>query len=171
MKKYLLYLFTFILVFTIQKAGAQKVLLLQQPGKAKRFFYYPGDRITVKLGEPEFIAGGVITYIDDSVCTINKNYTFQLEKVKEVIRGRHFLENTWKKLYATAIIYSLGSIINRGIHSETPLIDRSIPITSGSFVALGTTSMLLRKRHCKMKNNWRLKVLDFDAYKALKNID
>jgi hypothetical protein len=164
MKLYLLLIGTLLLVLVSQAVEAQKVLLLQKPGKTKRFFYEQGDKISVRMGEPEFTVYGVITYIDDSVCTVNKDYTFQFSKVNEVIRTRHFLSGSWRKLYLAAVLYAGGSMINRGINGNEPLIDNTIPIVSGSFVVLGTTALLLRYKHCKMENGWKLKVLDYDIF-------
>jgi hypothetical protein len=148
-----------------QGVSGQKVMLLKKPGKAKYFFYKTGDKITIRIGEPEFTVQGVITYIDDSVCTVNRDYTFQLSKVNEVIRKRNFLYRSWRTLYVAAFAYAGGSMINRAIHDEEPLIDNTIPIVSGSFIVLGTTAYLLRYRHLKNSKGWTLKVLDFDVYK------
>jgi hypothetical protein len=59
-------------------------------------------------------------------------------------------------------------MFNHAINHEKPLIDNTIPIVSGSFVALGTTSYLLRHKHCKIEDGWKLKVLDFDILKEEK---
>ena len=170
MKLRILLISTLLLVLVSQVVEAQKVLLLQKPGKTKRFFYEQGDKISVRMGEPEFTVYGVITYIDDSVCTVNKDYTFQLAKVNEVIRTRHFLSANWRKFYLAAILYAGGSMINRAINGNEPLIDNTIPIVSGSFVVLGTTALLLRYKHCKMENGWKLKVLDYDIFKEQEKI-
>lgn len=165
MKLPLLFIWTLVLLIFCQEMDAQKVILLQKPGKTKRFIYYPGDKIAVRMGEPEFMAGGEITYIEDTLCVVNKNFSIQLSKVKEVIITRHFLNASWRTLYAAAVAYAGGSLINRAIHDEKPLIDNTIPIVSGSFVALGTLSYLFRYKHCKMEDGWQMKVLDFDIYK------
>jgi hypothetical protein len=56
-------------------------------------------------------------------------------------------------------------MINRGIHDEEPLIDNTVPIVSGSLIAMGTASYFLRYKKCKMEDNWKLKVLDYDIFK------
>jgi hypothetical protein len=154
-----------MLIIFGQSVDAQKIILLRKSGKTKDIFYKLGDKITIRTGEPEFTAQGVITYIDDSVCTIDRGYTFNYLKVNEVIRKRNFLYHSWRTLYAAAIAYAGGSMINRAIHDEEPLIDNTIPIVSGSFIVLGTTAYLLRYRHFKRDKGWTLKVLDFDVYK------
>ena len=168
MRIYLLSICTLLLFFIYQPVSAQKVILLQHVGTSTRFFYQTGDKIMVRMGEPEFTVYGEITYIDDSVCTVNRNYTFQLSKVHEVIRVRHFLNASWKTLYVVAGVYFAGSLINRAINDEEPLIDNTVPIVCGSFIVLGTASYIFRLRHCKMKNNWHLKVLDYDIFKEKK---
>jgi len=155
---------TVLLLIFSQAAEAQKVLLLQKPGKAKRFLYEKGDKISIRIGDPEFRVSGEITYIDDSLCTINKEYTFHIGKVNEVMRPRTWFLYSWKKLFLASALYAGGSMINHGINDEKPVIDNTIYWVGGSFIALGTTSYLLRYRHCKMENQWRLKVLDFDIY-------
>lgn len=155
----------FLLVF-FQNTEAQKVLLLQKPGTTKRFFYHTSDKIWIRTGEPEFSVKGIITYIDDSVCTIDRNYTYKISNIKEVVRTRHFLNGSWRLIFLTSGVYAAMSIINSAIHNEKPVIDNSVPIISGSFIALGTTAWSLRYRHCKMEKDWRLKVLDFDIMKA-----
>ena len=164
MKFHLLVIFTVLVLVFSQVAEAQKVLLLQKPGKAKRFLYEKGDKIAIRIGDPEFSVAGEITYIDDSLCTINKDYTFQIAKVKEVIRPRTWFLYSWKKLYLASALYAAGSMINHGINDEQPIFDNTIPWVSGSLIVLGTTSYLLRYRHFKMEDQWKLKVLDFDIY-------
>ena len=165
MKLRLLFIGTVLLLVFSQVIEAQKVILLQKPGKTKRFLYYVGDKITVSMGDPEFITSGEITYIDDSICIVNKNFTIPLSGIKEVKITRHFLNGSWGMMFLASAVYAGGSMINRGAHNEKPLIDNTIPIVSGSFIALGTTAYLLRYRHCSMKDGWKLKVLDFDIYK------
>jgi len=164
MKFRLLIILTVLLLIFSQTAEAQKVLLLQKPGKTKRFFYEKGDKIAIRIGDPEFRVAGEITYIDDSLCTINKDYTFQIAKVIEVTRPRTWFLFSWKKLYLASVLYAGGSMINHGINGEEPVFDNTIPWVSGSFIVLGTTAYLLRYRHFKMEDQWRLKVLDFDIY-------
>ncbi len=168
MRASLFFIWAIVLVLICQTVDAQKVLLVQKPGKTKRFMYYPGDRIIVQMGDPEFAVSGEITYIDDSSCTVNRNYTFQLSKVKEVTRVRPFLNGSWRMMFLAAGVYFAGSMFNHAINHEEPLIDNTVPIVSGSFVALGTTSYLLRNKHCKMEKGWKLKVLDYDIFKEKK---
>lgn len=166
MKQLLLILFTSFFLLFGQIVEAQKVLLLHKPGKSKRFLYEEGDKISIRTGDPEFGAYGKITYINDSAFTINNEFTFQLSKVNEVLIPKPFLLGSWRKLLAASVLYAGGSIINRAIHHEKPLIDNSIPIVSGSFIALSTTAYLFRFRHCKKEDQWYLKVLDFDTYNS-----
>jgi hypothetical protein len=164
MKLRSIFIFAISILLCCQIVDAQKVILLHKPGKTKRFLYSVGDKISVKLGEPEFTVYGEITYLDDSLCTVNKDYTFAIAKVKEVVRARHFFHANWRKFYLASALYAGGSLINRSINGSKPLIDNTIPIVSGSFVVLGTTALLLRYKHCKMEDNWKMEVLDFDIY-------
>lgn len=165
MKHKILIIFSLILCFSINEILAQKVILLQKMGSTKRYFYEIGDKISVHLGDPEFVVYGTITYIDDSVCTVNKDYTFELSKVHEVWRTRHFLKASWAKFMLASVLYAGGSMINHALHDEKPLIDNTVPIVSGSFIALGTTAYLLRYKKCRMEDNWQIKVLDFEIFK------
>lgn len=164
MKFRLLIIWTVLLLIFSQAVEAQKVLLLQKPGKTKRFLYEEGDKISILIGDPEFRVSGEITFIDDSLCTINKEYTFQIAKVNEVTRPRTWFLYSWKKLYLASAIYAGGSMINHAINDEQPIFDNTIPWVSGSFIVLGTTAYLLRYRHYKLEDQWRLKVLDFDIF-------
>jgi hypothetical protein len=166
MKVRLLFVWTLLLILTSQSVDAQKVLLLQKIGKSKRYLFHTGDKILVRMGEPEFMTGGEITYLDDSLCTVNKNYTFELSKIKEVKIKRYWFYHSWKKLYAASLLYAGGSFINRASKGDEPIVDITVPIVSGSFIVLGATSRMLRYRHCRMEDDWKLKVLDFDIYKT-----
>jgi hypothetical protein len=168
MRAPIILVWTILLVLFCQNVEAQKVLLLQKPGKTKRFLYHTGDKIIIRTGEPEFAVSGDITFLDDSLLTINKNYTYQLAKVSEVTIKRPFLSGAWRMMFLTAGVYFAGSMFNHAINSEKPLIDNTVPIASGSFIALGTTSYLLRNKHCKMEDGWKLKVLDYDIFKDKK---
>ena len=170
MKLHFILIWTLLFVLICQTADAQKVLLLQKSGKTKRFLYSPGDKIGVRMGDPEFEVTGEITSIDDSSCTVNRNYTFQLSKVHEVFIKRPFLSGSWRMMFLAAGVYFAGSIFNRAINGDEPIIDNTIPIVSGSFVALGTTAYLLRNKHCKMEDGWKLKVLDYDIFKEKKEV-
>ena len=166
MKLKLLFICAISFLLAIQAVEAQKVLLLQKPGKTKRFFYEIGDNISVRVGEPEFTVAGEITYIDDSLCTVNKNFTFRIDKVTKVTRPRSWFLFSWKKLFLASALYAGGSMINHAIQGEEPIFDNTIPWVSGSLIVLGTTSHLLRYRSFKKEDQWRLKVLDFDIYKV-----
>lgn len=168
MRASIILIWTILLVLFFQTAEAQKVLLLQKPGKTKRFLYSQGDKIVVRMGDPEFAVSGEITNIDDSSCTVNRNYTFQLSKVHEVYIKRAFLSASWRTMFVAAGVYFFGSMFNHAINGEEPLIDNTVPIVSGSFVALGTTAYLLRNKHCKMEGGWKLKVLDYNVFKEKK---
>jgi hypothetical protein len=168
MKQIKLLIFTVLSILFLQTVDAQKVLLLQKSGKTTRFFYRVGDKIIVRIGDPEYTLSGEITYLDDSICTVNKNFSFQLSKCHEVIRTRKFLNANWGRFYFIPIAYTGMSLLNRGIHDDKPLLDNSVPLVAGSSIIVGTTALLLRNRHCKMKDNWQLKVLDFDIYKERK---
>ena len=165
MKLTLFFIWTMLLLIFCQEIDAQRVILLQKPGKTKRFLYYPGDKIAVRMGEPEFTASGEISYVDDSICVVNKNFSIQFSKVKEVRITRQFLNHNYRKLLSVPFVYTGISMINRGIHKEKPLIDKTVYIAAGSFFTLGTLSYLFRYKHCKMKDGWQMKVLDFDIYK------
>ncbi len=164
-------IWSLLLVLFCQTVNAQKVLLLQKPGKTKRYMYYPGDRIIVRIGDPESVVSGEITNIDDSSCTMNRNYTFQLSKVKEVTLVRPFLNRSWRKMFVAAGVYFAGSMFNHAINHEKPLVDNTVPIVSGSFIALGTVAYNFRKKHCEMEKGWKLKVLDFDIFKENKEVE
>lgn len=168
MRAHLILILAVVLVLIFQAADAQKVLLLQKPGKTKRFLYHTGDKIIIRTGDPEFAVIGEITFLDDSTITVNKNYTYQLSKIREVTRIRPFLNSAWRMMYLAGGVYAAGSIFNRAINNDKPLVDNTIPIVSGSFVVLGTTSYLLRNKHCKTEDGWKLKVLDFDIFKEKK---
>jgi hypothetical protein len=164
MKPVLLLVFLLLLLSAPEWAVSQKVILLQKPGTGKRFFYEHGDKLTVKLGVPEFTASGTITAIDDSTCTLDRNYTFQLAAVTDVVRARHFLKANWARWFLVSALYAAGSVVNHAIQGEK-LYDNTIPIVSGSAALIGTASWLARYRHCRMEDRWVLKVLDFDVYK------
>ncbi len=165
MKVNVFFIWTISFLFLCQIGYTQKVLLLQKPGKTKRFLYHTGDNITIRSGGPEFIESGEITYIDDSICIVNKNYTFQLSKINEVQITRHFINGSWRMMFLASAVYAGGSMFNRAINNDKPLIDNTILPVSGSFVVLGTAAFLFRYRHCKMEDGWRLKVLDFNIFK------
>jgi len=168
MKLHLFIVLTLLSVLVCQTVEAQKVLLLQKPGTTKRFFYESGDKILVRMGDPEFEVSGEITSIDDSTFTVNRNYTIQLSKVHEVYIKRAFLSASWRTLFVAAGVYFFGSMFNHAINDEEPLIDNTVPYVSGSFVALGTTAYLLRNKHCKMEKGWKLKVMDYNIFKENK---
>ena len=165
MKLRLLLLPIVLLLLCCQVTEAQKVILLQKPGKTKWFMYATGDKIALRMGEPEFNVAGQITYIDDSVCTVDHNYTFALSKVNDVIRTRHFLNGAWRTLYLASLVYLGGSMFNHAINGEEPLVDSTVPYVSGSLAVAGTMALLFRYRHCKMEKGWHMKVLDFNIYK------
>jgi hypothetical protein len=171
MRAQLVLILTVLLILVSHTVDAQKILLLQKPGKTKRFFYKTGDKIIIRTGDPEFAVSGALTFVDDSVLTIDKNYTYPLAKVSEVTIKRPFLSGSWRMMFLAAGVYFAGSMFNHAINSEKPLIDNTVPIVSGSFVALGATSYLFRNKHCKMEDGWKLKVLDYDIFKEKKEVE
>ncbi|MEI8047650.1 MAG: hypothetical protein WCI92_09745 [Bacteroidota bacterium] len=171
MRLYLLLFWTLLFILLNQTVEAQKVLLLQKSGNTQRFLYNIGDKISIRTGIPEFQASGEITYLDDSVFTIDRNFTFALANVCEVDRKRHWFYVSWPKFFLASALYAGGSMINRTIHDEEPLVDNTIYIVSGSLAALGATSYFLRYKKCKTEDNWHLKVLDYDIFKEKKAVE
>jgi len=154
-----------LLLAVSQVIDAQKILLLQHPGKAKRFFYKTGDKIFMRVGEPAYALNGEITAIGDSTVTVDKNFTVPFSKVHKVSRPRWFLRGSWPKLAIASAAYSLISIINRGSNNEKPLIDNTIPIVSGSLLGLAAVCFKFQWRTMQLPGEWRFKVLDYDAFK------
>lgn len=164
MKAFQVLIITMFLVAACLFAEAQKILLLQHPGKNGRFLYKTGERIFMRVGEPSFSLNGEITAIGDSTITVDKNFTIPISKVHQVLRPRHFLQGTWPKLIIASAAYSLASVINRGSHNEKPLIDNTIPIVSGSFLGLAAVFYIFQWQTMQLPGEWRFKVLDYDAF-------
>ena len=85
MRTRLLLIWTVLFFLICQTVDAQKVLLLQKPGKTKRYFYTTGDKIAVRMGDPEFDVSGEITYIDDSVVLLTETIHFSFRKFTKYI--------------------------------------------------------------------------------------
>lgn len=145
-----------------EPARMEPFLLLEKPGTTKRFRYFVGDEITLKLKEEkDFRVTTVIGFTDTSFF-ITDNINIALDEV-EALADRSKVKGV-KKLAITSFtvvptVFLLSAANNLFNTGRRPLIGSEVYGVSGVFAGLGALGMLYNGRRYRLHNKWRIIVV------------
>lgn len=153
----------FVLVPLLCTAQLQPFLLLEKPGTNNRIRYYAGDEISFKLkDQPEFNQAQIGAF-RDSLFYVGQRTPVLLSDV-EFIADRTKVPGIrkWSKgvllVIPTFFVFSAANnIFNTG---RSPVIDPEVWGLSAVFGVIGGSGMLYNGRKYRLKNRWRLIVVD-----------
>ena len=162
MKKILLFLF---LMVVTASALAQKTLLVEKVGSSKRYFFNIGDKIKLKVSQPDTLLKGALWSIDDSVISVTgwRPYDVRIRDINIVYKN--FVAP--KRMANTIFIGSIGIFciitINHLINNET-VISPDALLISGGVAAAGLITLSFSEKRCHTGKRWKIKVLDKVVY-------
>ena len=138
---------------------AQRVLLIEKPGKFKNYKYFVGDDIMLKTAPYSQKYEGTIHEISDTSIIINFDNEIMLKDINKVLRKRTGLP--WLSIITRALGagYLLLDVVNNALNNE-PIIDQQTVMISAGLVAFSYALVPLHNRHLKRGEKWRIKVLN-----------
>ena len=167
--KLLFQIFTLIALFLlVNTADAQRILLVEKPGKFKNYKYFVGDDIKIKTLYNQKHRG-IIHVITDTSIVINFDNEIMLDDIKVILRrriGLRFMSNFTR--YAGAGYFVLD-VVNRSINGDSPVVHQNTLIISGGLVAFSYALVPLHDRPLKRGEKWRIKVLNMSMDEEVPN--
>jgi hypothetical protein len=150
----------FFLCVLFSDTQAQRILLVDKPGKFKNFKYFVGSEIRLRTNPDGIKHRGTIHVITDTSIIINYDDEIMIADIERIMRTRKglpFLSKTSRILGAG---YLLLDMVNNGINSEPTIVDETTVIISASLVAFSYALVPLHYRQMKRGNPWRIQVLN-----------
>lgn len=150
------YLLIVVLISGAFNAVAQKILVLDKPGRVKRLRYFVGDKIQIITSDNSRISGE-ISVIGDSTITIEENKVV-LSEISAVVKKRRFFSFTGTLLSTAGVFFGSIYLVNVAIDKDTKL-DENAYVLGGVLVS-GVVLSLFKEKKFKVKDKGRLKILD-----------
>ena len=141
-------------------ADAQRILLLEKPGKFKNFKYFVGDDIVVKTMPYDTRYDGVIHEITDSSILINFDNEIMLENISMVMKRRWGWSLLSKVTRIAGAGYFILDVTNRAINNQSPVVTENTVMISAGMVAFSYALVPVHYKRMKKGEKWRLKVLN-----------
>jgi len=163
-----------ILVFlmiclTANVVDAQRILLIEKPGKFKNYKYFVGDDIMVKTLPYDQKHQGRIHEITDTSILINFDNEIMLEDIQMVLRKRKGLGLLSKVTRIAGAGYFILDVVNRTINNDSPIVHENTLMISAGLVAFSYALVPLHNKHLKRGEKWRIKVLNMSMDEEVPN--
>ena len=155
-----------LLVLTIATGHvfAQKTLMVEKIGTARKYFYHTGDRLKLRVSKQDTLLVGKLWSIRDSSISVSELRPFdvRLNDIGSVYKRFSFPNRFGKYLaVGSAGIFSI-IVINHLINNEQ-VFTPDLFIISGSVLGGGLISLSLSQKRCKIGLHWKVKVLDIQV--------
>ncbi len=147
----------------IAPAFSQRILILEKVGKRKWFRYETGDPILLMTRKDHMRLDGDISYIGDSLFTVNDRYKVPLNDVRWVERfNKHRKSNGIRIAIAGGLVIGIVTVNN--LLNNKPVFDPVYLAVGAGITAAGLTWMGFSKPRYHVGTKWKLKVLDYSIY-------
>ena len=160
MRSYIYILLVLAMGLMLSSAQAQRVLLLEKPGKFKNYKYFIGNNIalkTIPFGEKY---DGTIHVITDTSIVINFNNEIMLSDIEMIMRPRWGLELLSKATRIAGAGYFVLDVVNNSINGHPTIVEKNTAIISAGLVVFSYLIVPLLNKRMKAGNPWRIKVLN-----------
>jgi hypothetical protein len=159
MKKLLSFLILFLIACHV---FSQKTFLVEKIGTSRKFLYYTGDYVKLRVTKQDTLLKGKLWSIHDTVISVEgfRPFDVRLSDISYVYKQFSFPEKFGKYLaLGSAGIFTIIAI-NHLMNNEQ-VFSPDMFIISGSMLGLSLISLSLSQKRCKIGNHWKVKVLDF----------
>lgn len=143
-------------------AFSQRILLLDNKHKLKRYRFFEGDQIAFRTHGERFVIKGFIEHIADSSFIVN-NTSYPLSLVSEIRDYNRYAAIRAVSRSAFIAIPPMAAItmLHRGLNTkESPLLDRNSLQVMGVFAGIGALLMPFNVRRYKTNKSWELRIID-----------
>lgn len=141
-------------------ANAQRILLIDKPGKFKNFKYFIGDDIVLKTAPYGNKTEGTIHVITDTSLIINFDHEILLEDIEVILKPRWGMKLLSRITRIAGGGYFLLDVTNNLITGNPTIVDENTLIISAGLVAFSYALVPLHNRRMEPGNKWRMQVLN-----------
>ena len=139
----------------------QEFLVLDKMGTKKRIEFYPGDPIKFRLKEERIFRTDEIVAITDSVLYM-ENGIVPFTEIGVVEVTEKWMQATGVTLMVAGVGYIVLDQFNNVIRGDGLRYDDKV-VRSGAIIAgAGAALVYFGRRRIKVRNNWRLRLVDMD---------
>ena len=163
-------LFT-ILILCLLASGvfAQRVLLVEKPGKFKNYKYFVGDEIVLKVAPYGEKHDGIIHEVTDTSLLINFDNEIMLDEIQMILRPRWGLNILSKVTRIAGAGYFILDVVNRSINNQSPVVNENTLMISAGLVAFSYALVPFHDKRMKRGDKWRIKVLNLSMDEEVPN--
>jgi len=149
-----------LLIAAIPVVQAQRILLVEKPGKFKNYKYFIGSDITLRTLPYSTKHSGVIHDITDTSIVINFDNEIMIEEIEKIMKPRWGIGLLSMATRIAGAGYFLLDVTNNIITGQPTIVDQNTVIISGSLVAFSYALVPLRNKQLKRGDKWRIKILN-----------
>ena len=158
LKTHFLLLLFFCCTGLAQQIAAQKILILDKPGKIKRMRYNIGYPIQLKSISNQLVYDGILTNMYDS-CVVVNGKEILFEDIETVYKSRRFFPKASYITRTVGVGYVCLEFVNNLINSRK-LMDGQTLAFGGSLVATSYLFDWLKVRRFRVCKAWRLRIIE-----------
>ena len=159
MRSYAYILLVLAMGLMFSSAQAQRILLLEKPGKFKNHKYFVGSSIALKTIPYGEKYDGTIHVITDTSIVINFD-EIMLSDIEVIMRPRWALGLLSKVTRVAGAGYFILDVVNNSIDGHSTIVDKNTVMISAGLVAFSYLIVPLHNKKMKDGNPWRIKVLN-----------
>ncbi len=148
------------LCLLVNTMDAQRVLLVEKPGKFKNFKYFVGDDITLKTLPYSEKQSGTIHEITDTSILINFDNEIMIDDIDMILKRRWGISLLAKITRIAGAGYFVLDVVNRTINNDSPIVTQNTALISAGMVAFSYALLPLQNRRMKKGEKWRIKILN-----------
>jgi len=160
-----------ILILCLPASGvfAQRVLLVEKPGKFKNYKYFVGDEIVMKVAPYGEKHEGIIHEVTDTSLLINFDNEIMLDEIQMILRPRWGLNILSKVTRIAGAGYFILDVVNRSINNQSPVVNENTLMISAGLVAFSYALVPFHDKRMKRGDKWRIKVLNLSMDEEVPN--
>jgi len=148
---------------------AQRVLLVEKPGKFKNYKFFVGDDIVLKIAPYGEKHEGTIHEISDTSLLINFDNEIMIEDIQMILRPRWGMNILSKVTRIAGAGYFILDVVNRSINNQAPVVDENTLMISAGLVAFSYALVPFHDKRMKSGEKWRVKVLNMSMDEEVPN--
>ncbi|MEE4256041.1 MAG: hypothetical protein V2I47_03305 [Bacteroidales bacterium] len=167
--KYKTLFITLVLCLLVSDVFAQRVLLVEKPGKFKNYKYFVGDEIVLKIAPYGEKLEGILHEVTDTSLLINFDNEIMLDDIQVILRPRWGMNILSKVTRIAGAGYFVLDVVNRTINNQSPVVDKNTLMISAGLVAFSYALVPFHDKRLKRGEKWRIKVLNMSMYEEVPN--
>lgn len=167
--KYKILVFLLLMCFIGPDLIAQRVLLVEKPGRFKNYKYFVGNDIVLKTAPYGEKHEGVIHEVTDTSILINFDNEIMIEDIEMILRPRWGLNLLSKVTRVAGAGYFILDVVNRAINNQSPVVNENTLMISAGLVAFSYALVPFHDKRIKKGEKWRIKVLNMSMDEEVPN--